>query len=74
MLVLSRSGGEVIHIGDHIKVTVVKLERGRVRLGIDAPKDVRVVRSELAKWDDVPTDEAHPSLPPDQVDTPSTAP
>jgi len=47
MLVLSRKVGERILIGDRIAVTVVKLARGGVRLGIEAPADLPVVREEL---------------------------
>ena len=47
MLVLTRKENEKIHIGDNIVLTVVSLRGDRVRLGIEAPKDVRVMRSEL---------------------------
>lgn len=47
MLVLSRKLGERIIIGDDIAVTVVKVEGGRVRIGIDAPGHVKVYREEL---------------------------
>lgn len=50
MLVLSRNPGEPIVIGDNIKITIVKVNNnGSVRIGIDAPKDVRVDREEVAK-------------------------
>lgn len=50
MLVLSRNPDEAIVIGDNIKITVVKVNsNGSVRIGIDAPKDVRVDREEVAK-------------------------
>lgn len=48
MLVLSRKTGETIQIGDDIFVSVVEVKGGRVRLSIDAPKDVRILREELA--------------------------
>jgi carbon storage regulator len=47
MLVPSRKAGEVIHIGGGIVVTVVSVREGRVRVGIDAPRDVPVLRDEL---------------------------
>ena len=47
MLVLTRKLMEKLFIGDNICVTVVRLEGGQVRLGIDAPRDVTVVRAEL---------------------------
>ncbi|HEY2839257.1 MAG TPA: carbon storage regulator CsrA [Pirellulales bacterium] len=53
MLVLSRKLGETITIGDDVRVTVLHLAGGRVRLGIEAPLDVPVHRAELrAKIDD----------------------
>lgn len=47
MLVLSRKRDQVIVIGDLIRITVVRIEDGRVRLGIEAPRDMPVVREEL---------------------------
>ena len=47
MLVLTRKLMEKLFIGDDICVTIVRIEGGQVRLGIDAPRDVSVVRSEL---------------------------
>jgi carbon storage regulator len=47
MLVLTRKLMEKLFIGDDICVTVVRLEGGQVRLGIEAPRDVIVVRAEL---------------------------
>jgi carbon storage regulator len=48
MLVLARSVGESIRIGDHIKVTIVKIQGDkRVRLGIEAPPNVNVHREEI---------------------------
>ncbi len=47
MLVLTRKLMERLFIGDDICVTVVRLEGGQVRLGIDAPRNVTVVRGEL---------------------------
>ena len=47
MLVLTRKLMEKLFIGDDICVTVVRLEGGQVRLGIEAPREVTVVRAEL---------------------------
>ena len=44
MLVLSRRESERIRLGDSIVVTVVKLAGDRVRLGIEAPPDMRILR------------------------------
>jgi carbon storage regulator len=49
MLVLARRRNEGIVIGDGITVTVVELRGNQVRLGIEAPKQVRVLREELAE-------------------------
>ncbi len=47
MLVLSRKLGEKIYIGDQICITVVDIDRGKIRLGIEAPRDVAIYRQEL---------------------------
>jgi carbon storage regulator len=47
MLVLTRKVGERIRIGEDIIVTVTSLGHGKVRLGIDAPRAVPVLRAEL---------------------------
>jgi len=48
MLVLSRRSGESIVIHDSITVTVVEIERGKIKLGISAPDEVRIDREEVA--------------------------
>lgn len=47
MLVLSRKSEEAILIGDDIKITVLSVEGDRVRIGIDAPREMRIYRYEL---------------------------
>ena len=47
MLVLSRKEDEKIIIGDSIVITVVKVENNKVRLGIEADRNVPIIRSEL---------------------------
>jgi len=47
MLVLSRKLGEKIIIGDNIVVTVVKIDRNQIRIGIEAPSDIPVYREEI---------------------------
>ncbi len=47
MLVLTRKAGEGIIIGDDIKITVVELKGGGVRIGIDAPREMKVHRQEV---------------------------
>ena len=55
MLVLTRKTGQRIQIGDHILLTVVRAQNGRVRIGIEAPRGCRVLRGELVgAGDEVP--------------------
>ena len=49
MLVLTRKQGEVIHIGEGIAIKVIKTGKGTVKIGIEAPADVKVLRGELSK-------------------------
>ena len=49
MLVLSRYSGERIKIGDNVMITIVSVEGDKVRIGIDAPKDVAILRTEIIK-------------------------
>ena len=51
MLVLSRKVGQKILIGDNISVTVVRVGQGGVRLGVEAPEEMEVVREELKAAD-----------------------
>ena len=47
MLVLTRKTDEQIMIGDDIKITLIRVRGNTVRLGIEAPRDVRIMRGEL---------------------------
>jgi carbon storage regulator len=58
MLVLSRKVGEKILIGDHISVTVVRVAHGTVRIGVEAPDDLAIVREEIK--------DQQPARPPDR--------
>jgi carbon storage regulator len=49
VLVVSRKVGQRIFIGDKITVTVVKIGNSGVRIGIEAPREMAVVREELAE-------------------------
>lgn len=49
MLILSRKADESIIIADTITVKVVSIDKGVVKLGIDAPHNIRVLRSELIR-------------------------
>jgi carbon storage regulator len=55
MLVLTRRAGEKIRIGDEIEVTVLRMSGDRVRIGIDAPREIRVLRTEIAEKEASPT-------------------
>jgi carbon storage regulator len=47
MLVLSRFPHESVQIGDDIRVTIVDILGAKIRIGIDAPRGVRILRTEL---------------------------
>ena len=58
MLILRRKSGESIVIGDDIKVTVLDINEGSVRLAIDAPKAIPILRNELLQAADANRDSA----------------
>ncbi|MGB7347700.1 MAG: carbon storage regulator [Pirellulaceae bacterium] len=72
MLVLTRKLNEEILIGDNVKVTLIRVRGNTVRIGIEAPKEVRIVRGELEPLEEAADDEgalserehafAHPAL------------
>jgi carbon storage regulator len=47
MLYLDRKPGEAIHIGDDIKIVVLYASENTVRIGINAPDDVKILREEI---------------------------
>ena len=49
MLILQRKPGESLLIGETIEVSILSIESGRVRIAIDAPKQVSILRSELKR-------------------------
>jgi len=49
MLVLSRKSGERIRIGEDVAITVVRIGPNTVRLGIEAPRDLSILREELCE-------------------------
>lgn len=51
MLVLTRKHQEQIRIGDNITVTILKVKGSAVRIGIEAPRDIRVIRGELPTFE-----------------------
>jgi carbon storage regulator CsrA len=82
MLILSRKTGEKIVIGDSIVVVVKRISGQRVTIGIEAPHDVHIVRSELEPMTQpapMPPPVAAPTSPPEgglalhvPIDTPFT--
>ncbi|RIL09740.1 MAG: carbon storage regulator [Proteobacteria bacterium] len=47
MLILTRKPGESLYIGDNIKITIVELKGHQIRVGIDAPPELRIYREEI---------------------------
>jgi carbon storage regulator len=47
MLILTRKPGESLYIGDDVKVTIVEIKGNQIRVGIDAPADLRIYREEI---------------------------
>ncbi len=56
MLILRRKIGERIVIDGRIEVTVLRIRGGTVRLGVAAPRSVRVLRQEVLRPAEIPTD------------------
>ncbi len=56
MLVLSRKIDEAIQIGDNVSIRILKVKGNQVRIGIDAPREVRVVRSGLKRIEAPPVE------------------
>jgi carbon storage regulator len=50
MLVLTRRISEKLIIGENVEITIVRIDGGQVRIGINAPKDVPIRRAELAEF------------------------
>ncbi len=65
MLVLTRKPNQAIVIGDDIRIVIVSIDRDQVRVGIEAPRDVSVHRSEIyvEKSEPVSVDDAGGSAP-----------
>ncbi|MBO6141499.1 MAG: carbon storage regulator CsrA [Ruminococcus sp.] len=65
MLILSRKKGESLVIGGDIEITVVEVSGDKVRLGINAPSDVSVLRAELKQTADENKDSAAKGITPE---------
>ena len=61
MLVLTRKVGQSVFIGDDIQIKILDVQSGRIRIGIDAPIDVVVLREELRDKPLDPEGETHGS-------------
>jgi carbon storage regulator len=61
MLVLSRKLGQRFQVGPEVRITIVKIDRNSVRIGIEAPDDVTVYREEIVpiEADEAPTYKFH---------------
>ena len=46
MLILTRKKGEIITIGNQIQVQILNVKGGQVRIGIDAPRDIQIIRED----------------------------
>jgi carbon storage regulator len=71
MLVLTRKSHEQIQIGDNITITILRVKGGAIRVGIDAPKNLSVLRKELVGK---PAKSAATSGEPDAVEAAELAP
>lgn len=67
MLILRRKAGQSLLIGDGIKVMVLETGDGAVRLAIDAPKEIPILRSELLRAMDVNRDAANEESGPQEL-------
>ena len=47
MLILNRKVGEAIIIGEDIEITILEIDEGRIKIGIDAPRDISILRKEI---------------------------
>jgi carbon storage regulator len=61
MLVLSRKVGEKIFIGENISVTIVRVAQGIVRIGVEAPDNLPIVREEIKDRVHVPSQPQTPA-------------
>lgn len=62
MLILTRKPAETIHIGNDIVIKVIRTGNGNVKIGVEAPQDVRVMRGELLH-NRKPCQPLHPASP-----------
>jgi carbon storage regulator len=60
MLTLTRRPSQIVRIGSDVQVMVLDIEGDRVRLGVTAPRDVKIRRHELPPLETSPSDQAVP--------------
>lgn len=61
MLVLSRKLGQAFSVGDDVHITIVKIDRHSVRIGIEAPGHVTIYREEIVRLEEAESTEPVPS-------------
>jgi carbon storage regulator len=49
MLVVTRKQGESLLIGDNIEITIIEMEGSNIKIGINAPRNIKILRKELIK-------------------------
>jgi len=62
MLVISRKTGETFLIGENIEITVLEVAGDKVRLGISAPREIRIIRKELEETECLNREAAHGNI------------
>jgi len=67
MLILRRRTGESLVIGENVRITVIDSSDGAVRLAIDAPKHIPILRSELLQAADANRDAANEQVRPEEL-------
>ncbi len=67
MLILRRRTGESLVIGENVRITVIDSSDGAVRLAIDAPKEIPILRSELLQAADANRDAANEQVRPEEL-------
>ncbi len=67
MLILRRRTGEALLIGENVRITVLDTSDGAVRLAIDAPKEISILRSELVQAMDANRDAANEQSRPEDL-------
>jgi carbon storage regulator len=67
MLVLTRKPDESIKIGDNVTITIVDISGGKVKIGVAAPKEIRVIRTEVYETEKINSAAAVSTLAPNDL-------